>query len=40
MTAEELFPEYEKLFKLVIETAGQENGNEIYKNVYNIIEKK
>lgn len=39
MTAEELFPEYEKLFKLVIETAGQENGNEIYKNVYNIIEK-
>lgn len=39
MTAEELFPEYEKLFKLVIETAGQENGNEIYKNVYNIIDE-
>ena len=30
MTAKELFPEYEKLFILVMESVGQKIGNEVY----------
>ena len=38
LTTEELFREYIKLFTLIVETAGQTEGNKSYKEVTEIIE--
>ena len=38
-TSEELFPEYLKIFELVIEQAGEDTGNTVYKNISNILSK-
>ena len=38
MTAKELFPEYEKLFILVMESVGQKIGNEVYQRTSEILE--
>jgi hypothetical protein len=37
MTARELYEKYKEVFILVMETAGEETGNEVYKNVESII---
>lgn len=37
MTAKELFPKYVKIFELVIEQAGEDTGNKVYKNISNVI---
>lgn len=39
MTSRELFPKYIELFSLVMETRGQEIGNEVYKKTREIIKK-
>lgn len=37
MTARELYEKYKDIFILVMETAGEETGNEVYKNAGSII---
>lgn len=40
MTSQELFPKFEEIFILVMETAGQKTGNKIYQSVKNIVDKR
>lgn len=40
LTTEELFREYIKLFTLIVETAGQTEGNKSYKEVTRVLLKK
>lgn len=37
MTAKELFPKYVEIFELVIEQAGEDTGNKVYKNISKVI---